>query len=229
MWLTIHVIFFINYDYRVRTAAKWVCMLRFWSHLSVQGYCSPSPNKADAGFPAETTILLSEEFSFWGVDDKKGLSNKKCYELRRHVTDALLRSLNLQLLPQYFFCWVRYVKEEVWRKLSWKRQLYLFWFGPIPRNETKQWEFQNCRCFATMVLLWKYWRSHSFTNMEFLMRYKHVHLFCRCVLREYHGLFLRSSAAFVVLRILRSFVERFYLLKKHDCKTWSVSIYHLKS
>ena len=45
----------------------------------------------------------------------------------------------------------------------------------------------------------------------------------------YHGLFLRSSAAFVVLRILRSFVERFYLLKKHDCKTWSVSIYHLKS
>ena len=132
MWLTIHVIFFINYDHRVRTAAKWVRMLRFWSHLSVQGYCSPSPNKADAGFPAETTILFSKEFSFWGVDDKKGLSNKKCYELRRHVTDALLRSLNLQLLPQYFFCWVRHVKEEVWKKLSWKRQLYLFWFGPIP-------------------------------------------------------------------------------------------------
>ena len=132
MWLTIHVIFFINYDHRVRTAAKWVRMLRFWSHLSVQGYCSPSPNKADAGFPAETTILFSKEFSFWGVDDKKGLSNKKCYELRRHVIDALLRSLNLQLLSQYFFCWVRYVKEEVWRKLSWKRQLYLFCFGPIP-------------------------------------------------------------------------------------------------
>ena len=133
MWLTLnHTIVFINYDHRVRTAAKWVRMLHFWSHLSVQGYCSPSPNKADAGFPAETTILFSKEFSFWGVDDKKGLSNKKCYELRRHVTDALLRSLNLQLLPQYFFCWVRYVKEEVWRKLSWKRQLYLFWFGPIP-------------------------------------------------------------------------------------------------
>ena len=133
MWLTLnHTIFFINYDHRVRTAAKWVRMLHFWSHLSVQGYCSLSPNKADAGFPAETTILFSKEFSFWGVDDKKDLRNKKCYELRRHVTDALLRSLNLQLLPQYFFCWVRYVKEEVWRKLSWKRQLYLFWFGPIP-------------------------------------------------------------------------------------------------
>ena len=38
-------------------------------------------------------------------------SNKKYYELRRHVTDALLRSLNLQLLPRYFLCLVRYVTE----------------------------------------------------------------------------------------------------------------------
>ena len=60
-------------------SAKWVCMLRFWSHLSVQGYCSLSPNKADAGFPAETTILFSEEFSFWGVDDKVLRISSPCY------------------------------------------------------------------------------------------------------------------------------------------------------
>ena len=178
MWLTIHVIFFINYDHRVRTAAKWVRMLRFWSHLSVQGYCSPSPNKADAGFPAETTILFSKEFPFWGVDDKKGLSNKKCYELRRHVTDALLRSLNLQLLPQYFFCWVRYVTE---RNFSENGNFICFGLGLSPRNETKQWEFQNYPCWTTMVLLWKYWRCHSFTHMKFLVRYKHAHSFCRSV------------------------------------------------
>ena len=93
-----------------------------------------------------------------------------------------------------------------------------FGLGLSPRNVTKQWEFQNCRCFATMLLLWKYWRSHSFTHMKFFVRYKHAHLFCRCVLREYHGLFLHRSAAFFVLRLLRSFVERFYLSKKHDCK-----------
>ena len=32
------------------------------------------------------------------------------------------------------------------------------------------------------------------------------------------GFFMRSSAAFVLLRLLRRFVERFYLLKKLDCK-----------
>ena len=63
--------FLINYDYRVKTAAKWVRMLRYSRHLSVQGYCSPSPNKVDGGSPAETTIFFSREFSFRGGDDKK--------------------------------------------------------------------------------------------------------------------------------------------------------------
>ena len=105
-------------------------------------------------------------------------SNKKCYELRRHVTDALLRSLNLQLLPQYFFCWVRYVTE---RNFSENGNFICFGLGLSLRNETKQWEFQNCPCWTTMVLLWKYWRSHSFTHMKFLVRYKHAHSFCRSV------------------------------------------------
>ena len=54
--------------------------------------------------------------------------------------------------------------------------------------------------------------------MKFLVRYKHAHSFCRSVLSEYHGFFMRSSAAFVLLRLLRRFVEQFYLSKKHDCK-----------
>ena len=93
-----------------------------------------------------------------------------------------------------------------------------FGLGLSPRNETKQWEFQNCPCWTTTVLLWKYWRCHSFTHMKFLVCYKHAHSFCRSVLSEYHGSFMRCSAAFVLLRLLRNFVERFCLLKKHDCK-----------
>ena len=57
--------------------------------------------------------------------------------------------------------------------------------------------------------------SHDGVAMEILM---HAHSFCRSVLSEYHGFFMRSSAAFVLLRLLRSFVERFYLSKKYDCK-----------
>ena len=56
------------------------------------------------------------------------------------------------------------------------------------------------------------------THMKFLVRYKHAHSFCRSVLSEYHGFFMRSSAAFVLLRLLRRFVEQFYLSKKQDCK-----------
>ena len=86
--------------------------------------------------------------------------------------------LNLQLLPQYFFCWVRYVTE---RNFSENGNFICFGLGLSPRNETKQWEFQNYPCWTTMVLLWKYWLSHSFTHMKFLVRYKHAHSFCRSV------------------------------------------------
>ena len=105
--------FLINYDHRVRTAAKWVRMLRYSSHLSVRGYCDSSPNKVDVGFPAETTILFSRKFAFWGGHDKKRQGDERCNELRNHVTDALLRSLTLQLLTQYFF-----VEWNTWRRSS---------------------------------------------------------------------------------------------------------------
>ena len=51
---------------------------------------------------------------------------------RESITNAPLQSPNSHLLPQYFFCWIRYVMEETRRNLSWKRQPYLFWFGLIP-------------------------------------------------------------------------------------------------
>ena len=68
-------------------------------------------------------------------------------------------------------------------------------------------------------------------SFSFLYAYEISCALLACVLilllcPEYHVLLTRSSAAFVVLRLLRSFLERSYLLKKHDCKTRSVSIYH---
>ena len=163
--------FLINYDHRVRTAAKWVRMLRYSSHLSVRGYCDSSPNKVDVGFPAETTILFSRKFAFWWGHDKKRQGDERCNELRNHVTNALLRSLTLQLLTQYLFCWVKYVTEEFEGNFLENGNFVCFGSGLSPRNETKQWEFQKCRCCASMVLLWKYCRFHSFTHMKFLVRY----------------------------------------------------------
>ena len=124
--------FLINYDHRVRTAAKWVRMLRYSSHLSVRGYCDSSPNKVDVGFPAETTLLFSRKFAFWWGHDKKRQGDERCNELRNHVTNALLRSLTLQLLTQYFLFLSEIRDRGVRRKLSWKRQLCLFWFRLIP-------------------------------------------------------------------------------------------------
>ena len=124
--------FLINYDHRVRTAAKWVRMLRYSSHLSVRGYCDSSPNKVDVGFPAETTILFSRKFAFWWGHDKKRQGDERCNELRNHVTNALLRSLTLQLLTQYFLLLSEIRDRGVRRKLSWKRQLCLIWFRLIP-------------------------------------------------------------------------------------------------
>ena len=55
-------------------------------------------------------------------NDKKRLRDNRCDELHCHVTAAQLQLLSSHLLPQYFFCWVRYVPDEIRKKLSWKRQ-----------------------------------------------------------------------------------------------------------
>ena len=67
---------------------------------------------------ADTTNFFSREFSLRGDDE--------------NITDTLLEPLNSSLFPQYIFCWVRYMTEDVRQKLSWKLQPYLFWFGLIP-------------------------------------------------------------------------------------------------
>ena len=65
-----------------------------------------------------------------------------------------------------FFCWIRYVMEEVRRNLSWKRQPYLSWFGLI-HAKRKQ----------TMGVL----KMPSFCRVRLLTGDEHAHSFCRCV------------------------------------------------
>ena len=85
---------------------------------------------------------------------------------RESITNAPFQSPNSHLLPQYFFCWIRYVVEEVRRNLSWKRQPYLFWFGLI-HAKRKQ----------TMRIL----RMPPFCRVRLLTVDEHAHSFCRCV------------------------------------------------
>ena len=67
---------------------------------------------------------------------------------------------------KYFFCWIRYVTEEVRRNLSWKRQPYLFWFGLVHAK----WEQ------ATGIL-----QMPPFCRVRLLTRDEHAQSFCRCV------------------------------------------------
>ena len=85
---------------------------------------------------------------------------------RESITNAPFQSPNSHLLPQYFFCWIRYVMEEVRRNLSWKRQPYLFWFGLI-HAKRKQ----------TIGIL----KMPPFCRVRLLTGDEHAHSFCRCV------------------------------------------------
>ena len=88
---------------------------------------------------------------------------------RESITNPPLQSPNSHLLPQYFFCWIRYVMEEVRRNLSWKRQPYLFWFGLI-HAKRKQ----------SMGIL----KMPPFCRVWLLTGDEHAHSFCRCVHRD---------------------------------------------
>ena len=88
---------------------------------------------------------------------------------RESITNAPLQSPNSHLLPQYFFCWIRYVMEEVRRNLPWKRQPYLFWFGLI-HAKRKQ----------TIGML----KMPPFCRVRLLTGDELVHSFYRCVMRK---------------------------------------------
>ena len=85
---------------------------------------------------------------------------------RESITNPPLQSANSHLLPQYFFCWIRYVMEEARRNLSWKRQPYLFWFGLI-HAKRKQ----------TMGII----QMPPFCRVRLPTGDEHAHSFCRCV------------------------------------------------
>ena len=107
--------------------------------------------------------------------DKKCLNDNRCHDLHCHDTDALP-------LTAIFSCWVRYVTEKVWQKLSWKWQPYLFWFGLIPMKRKQAMRILKMQPFASIVLLQKYCSSHSFACIKFLVCYKHVYPFCHCAI-----------------------------------------------
>ena len=95
------------------TAEKWVHMLRFSSHLSVQGYDASSVNISQCRFSAVKTSL----FSPGGLPTEKVMTRSAS-----HATVAQLQLLNSHLLPQCFF-----VEWDMWqmrfrKKLSWKQR-----------------------------------------------------------------------------------------------------------
>ena len=100
---------------------------------------------------------------------------------------------NSHLLPQYFFCWIRYVMEEVRRNLSWKRQPYLFWFGLIPAKRKQ-----------TMGIL----KMPPFCRVRLLTGDEHPHSFCRCV----HSWDTAAKWVRILRRIYDSSVNRLRML-----------------
>ena len=176
--------FLINYDHRVRTAAKWVRMLRYSSHLSVRGYCDSSPNKVDVGFPAETTLLFSRKFSFWWGHDKKRQGDERCNELRNHVTNALLQSLTLQLLTQYFFVewntWRRSSKETFWKTATLSVLVQAYPNRMKPNNEN----FKN----AAVAARWCY-----YGNIVFFIPLRIWNFSCVTSMRTYFAAVSRVS------------------------------------
>ena len=112
---------------------------------------------------------------------------------RESITNAQLQSPNSHLLPQYFFCWIRYVMEEVRRNLSWKRQPYLFWFGLIPAKRKQ-----------TMGIL----KMPPFCRVRLLTGDKHAHSFCRCV----HSWDTAAKWVRILRRIYDSSVNRLRML-----------------
>ena len=120
---------------------------------------------------------------------------------RESITNAPLQSPNSHLLPQYFFCWIRYVMEEVRRNLSWKRQPYLVWFGLIPAKRKQ-----------TMEIL----KMPPFCRLRLLTRDEHAHSFCRCV---HHDNSFIAHARIHELKMRKvTYYLRFHKVHRTDCK-----------
>ena len=110
---------------------KWVRMLRFSSHLSVQGYDSSSANMSWRGFFRRDNKLFSPR----GLPTEEAMTRKAnaitgTTNFLVMFPPAQLQLLNSHMLPQYFFRWVRYVLDEVWKNFP--QDGNLICFGLIP-------------------------------------------------------------------------------------------------
>ena len=148
-------------------------MLPYWNCMSVHRYhYSSSANKANAGFNTETTNFFSRRFTYWGDDDNKRYSDKKCFKLRNLNTNALLLSLNSLCYSTFFVEW------DMWR-MRFDRNLpengnliVLVWaYARKITKKIREFSVKKCRHIAATVLLQKYNRSHSFALVKFLARY----------------------------------------------------------
>ena len=125
-----------------------------------------------------------------------------------------------------------YLKTTMLRYVTYDSRYLLDNYDYKVRTETKLMRVLPLR--QQSVLVWAYPREMKLNSenfkialvgvaMEiltfpFFYAYEISRTLQACTLILLLCLFMRSSAAFVLLRLLRSFVERFYLSKKHDCK-----------
>ena len=120
---------------------------------------------------------------YWRGNKNKCYNNNMDYKVCNHV---MLMPMLMPMLSFYnkihtwgqnfFFCWKRYVTEQVRKKLSWKWKPYLLRLRLIPAKEK-----QSARILknATISLLWYYY-GNTVILIPFWVRFKHVHSFCRC-------------------------------------------------
>ena len=126
-------------------------------------------------------LFFSRGVASRGGNDKERLRDNRCDELHCHVTAAQLQLLSSHLLPQYFFCWVRYVSDEIRKKLSWNGNLNCFGLSLSLRNENK----------LFLILKKKKTEDSSRPSTHGLTRFPHNIRMLKAIFRK--GPFLQTS------------------------------------
>ena len=165
------------------TAAKWVRMLRYSSHQSVQSYDFFQQKWADAAFSTETTNVFLRGVGGGGVYlvRKRWQEEPKWQQvLGTMLKAAQLQSLNSHLSPKIVFLWVRYMTNVV-RETFLKTATLSVLIWPCSREmKTSNWNFKMppfCLNSVTMEILLVLF----LITRKFLAGWKHGHSFCRCV------------------------------------------------
>ena len=166
------------------TTAKWVRMLRYSSHQSVQSYDFFQQKWADAAFSTETTNVFLRGVEGWGgvyLVRKRWQEEPKWQQvLGTMLKAAQLQSLNSHLSPKNVFLWVRYMTNVV-RETFLKTATLSVLIWPCSREmKTSNCNFKMppfCLNSVTMEILLVLF----LITRKFIAGWKHGHSFCRCV------------------------------------------------